>query len=150
MSKSSGLPGLEADLASRPGHVMHRAAQALLARKTSVLREFGLTVPQYGALVVLSYLPGASAAQLSRVCLVTPQSMATVLSNLEAKGLIERRPSDVHQKVQVTRLTRAGRALLKRADAQARAVEDRLSEAYTDQERDQLYELLERAIKLLS
>src|SRR5882724_9573992 len=96
VSKSSGLPGLEADLASRPGHVMHRAAQALLARKTSVLREFGLTVPQYGALVVLSYLPGASAAQLSRVCLVTPQSMATVLFNLEAKGLIERRPSDIH------------------------------------------------------
>ncbi len=143
------MAGLEAEIARRPGHVIKRAEQALMSAKGAVLREFELTVPQYSGLLVLSYLPGASGAQLARICAVTPQTMATVLSNLEVKGLISRSPSSVHQKVFVTKLTRSGSALLKRADVKAHAVEERLSAAFTDDERRTLTELLERAIKVL-
>lgn len=106
-------------------------------------------MPQYSALLALSYTPGASGAQLARVCVVTPQTMATVLSNLAAKNLIERQISDVHQKVLTTRLTRTGRTLLKRADAKARAVEERLSAEFSEDERELLRSLLERSIKAL-
>jgi DNA-binding MarR family transcriptional regulator len=150
MSKPSGVAGLEAEIASRLGHTFKRAEQALISEKTNALRPFDLTVPQYSVLLALSYTPGASGAQLARVCLVTPQTMTTVLSNLETKGFIERKPSSVHQKVLVTELTRAGRAVLKKADAKARAVEDRLGEAFDATERATLVELLERAIKVLN
>lgn len=150
MNKLSGHAGLEADLAGRLGHVIKRAEQALMAEKGRTLREFDLTVPQYAAMVVLYYLPGASGAQLARICAVTPQTMATVLSNLDVKGLIEREPSSVHNKVLVTRLTRAGRTLIKRADAKTRLVEERLWDAYSPDEREQLTSLLERAIKTLN
>jgi DNA-binding MarR family transcriptional regulator len=150
VSKNSGAAALEAEIAFRLGHAIKRAEQALMAEKSGALREFDLTVPQYSALLVLSYKPGASGAQLARSCVVTPQTMATVLSNLEAKGLIEREPSTVHQRVLVTRLTRTGHSLLKRADARARVIEERLSEAFEPAEREQLRELLERAIKALN
>lgn len=144
------MAGLEAEIARRPGHAIKRAEQALMSAKAAALREFDLTVPQYAGLLVLSYLPGASGAQLARICAVTPQTMATVLSNLEVKGLIKRTPSSVHQKVFVTKLTRAGSALLKRADVKAHAVEERLAAEFTDEERAQLADFLERAIKVLS
>ncbi|SFE40033.1 DNA-binding transcriptional regulator, MarR family [Actinoplanes philippinensis] len=134
----------------RLGLVIKRAEQALIARKTAVLREFGLTVPQYAALLLLSGGDGMSAAQLARESLVTPQTMATVLTNLETKGLIERDQSPLHQKVVVNRVTPAGAALLTGADAAAVRVERSLAAAYTDTERKQLAELLERAITTLT
>ena len=60
----------------RLGLVIKRAEQALIAEKTRVLQEFHLTVPQYAVLLVLRQTSEASAAQLARACLVTPQTMA--------------------------------------------------------------------------
>lgn len=149
MSKPTGMAALEAELASRLGHAIKRAEQALITAKTNVLREYNLTVPQYTVLLATSYLPGVSGAQLARVCEVTPQTMTTVLSNLESKGLITRTQSSVHQKVLVTSLTPGGRALLKRAGIPERAVEARLDDAFDHEERATLLDLLDRAAKAL-
>ena len=110
--------------AGRLGHTIKRAEQALIGRKTEALREFGLTVPQYAVLLLLSVSDGMSAAQLARECMVTPQTMATVLTNLEKADLVVREPSELHQKVVVNRATRAGRAIVKKADKAALRVED--------------------------
>jgi DNA-binding MarR family transcriptional regulator len=150
LSKLPDLAGLEAEIAGRLGETIKRAEQAVATEKTSVLREFDLTVPQYTVLLALSFTQGASGAQLARLCLVTPQTMTTVLSNLEAKGLVQRMPSSVHLKVLVTTLTRTGKALLKKADAKVRAVEERLDGAFDPDERTTLLELLTRATKVLS
>ncbi|WP_211592531.1 hypothetical protein [Microbispora sp. H10836] len=49
----------------------------------------------------------------------------------------------------MTRLTRAGLALLRKADAAAVAVERRLVDAFTPDEADRLRDLLERAVVVL-
>ncbi len=54
-----------------------------------------------------------------------------------------------HAQVLVTRLTRAGLALLRKADAAAVAVERRLVDAFTPDEADRLRDLLERAVVVL-
>lgn len=150
MSSKAESARIEAEIAARLGQSIKRAEQALIARKSAALRPFDLTVPQYAALMVLSYAPGLSGAQLARACMVTPQTMATVLGNLKTKGLVRRDPSSVHKKVLVTELTRTGRAVLSEADAAARAVEDRLSAEFDREDQEQLRSLLERAIKVLS
>jgi DNA-binding MarR family transcriptional regulator len=134
----------------RLGLVIKRAEQALIAEKTRALREFGLTVPQYAALLVLLGTTEASAAQLARACLVTPQTMATVLGNLEAKGLVTRGTSPLHQRVRTTQLTAVGRTLVRRADQAALAVERRLSATFSADEAERLTEYLERAITTLA
>jgi DNA-binding MarR family transcriptional regulator len=134
----------------RLGLVIKRAEQALIAEKTRVLQEFHLTVPQYAVLLVLLQTSEASAAQLARACLVTPQTMATVLSNLEEKGLIERAVSPLHQRVRVTQLTTKGTELVRRADPAVLAVERRLAAAFTADERKAFTEHLERAIATLA
>ncbi|GAA2224172.1 hypothetical protein GCM10010232_06220 [Streptomyces amakusaensis] len=135
--------------AGRLGHVIKRAEQALITRKTHVLREFGLTVPQYAVLLLLTASDGMSAAQLARECMVTPQTMATVLANLERDGLIERHPSPLHQKVVVNAATPEGRAVLAEADKVARRVEGALGAAFTPAERRQFEDFLERSISTL-
>ncbi|PZS26377.1 MAG: MarR family transcriptional regulator [Pseudonocardiales bacterium] len=134
----------------RLGLVLKRAEQALIAEKTRVLQESHLTVPQYAVLLVLLHTPKASAAQLARACLVTPQTMATVLSNLEGKGLIERAGSPLHQRVRVAQLTTKGTDLVRRADPAVLAVERRLAAAFTADEREAFTEHLERAIATLT
>lgn len=136
-------------LDERIGNVIKRAEQAVIAAKTAVLRPFGLTVPQYAALVALAEQPGISGARLARLCGVSAQAMNGVIGLLEQRGLIRREPSPDHGRVLLARLTRAGHALLRSADARAVAVERRLAAAYTGAEREQLCRLLETAVATL-
>ncbi|GAA4224307.1 DNA-binding MarR family transcriptional regulator [Streptosporangium album] len=128
----------------RLGSHVKRAEQELMALKHVVLKPSGLTVPQYQALYFLGGSPGMSAAALARACLVTPQTMATILGNLENKGLVERTAHPWHRNVLETRLTEKGRIVLEEADASASAVERMLSETFTTEERAQLVSLLGR------
>ncbi|MFI6153018.1 MarR family winged helix-turn-helix transcriptional regulator [Kitasatospora sp. NPDC051170] len=137
------------DFHDRLGHAIKRAEQALIAEKSRALRTVDLTVPQYVALLVLQQSSGMSGAQLARECMVTPQTMTTILTNLENKGLISRETSSLHQKVLVTRLTRSGRALARKADTLARGVEQRLADALSTAEQAQLRSLLERSAEAL-
>jgi DNA-binding MarR family transcriptional regulator len=136
-------------LSTRLGTAIKRAEQALMAEKTRVLKPFGLSVPQYAALHALSVAP-LTGAQMARVCCVTPQSMASLLTTLESKNLVDRSPSEVHSLVRVAQLTRAGRALFAEADAAALAVEARLSSAYTAEEEGLTRELLQRSVNALT
>ncbi|HWG28317.1 MarR family transcriptional regulator [Actinospica sp.] len=150
MSQAARIAGFEQHVAARTGNVIKRAEQALMAEKARALREFDVTVPQYTALLALSYVPGLSGAQLARLGLVTPQNMSTVLNNLEAKGLIRREVSEIHQRVFVVHLTEAGEKVTQRADAAARAVEQRLDDGLGEPQRSAVRELLEAAISALN
>jgi DNA-binding MarR family transcriptional regulator len=133
----------------RLGNLVKRAEQVVAAGKTAVLRDLDLTVPQYSALLTLGEHPGISGANLARRCMVTPQTMATMLANLETRGLVERRRSEDHGQVLVSRLTRSGQALLRKADERAVELEQRMADAFSDTERDDLRQYVERLIAAL-
>jgi DNA-binding MarR family transcriptional regulator len=128
---------------------IRRAEQALMAHHESVLRGYGLTLTQYTVLLALSREGGLSGAQLARACGVTQQTMATVLTGLQNKGLVTRQPSPVHAKVLIASATDAGRDLLDRAYQEVVVLERALTDSYTPQERATLAELLERATAIL-
>jgi DNA-binding MarR family transcriptional regulator len=134
----------------RLGHHIKRVEQELIAVKHSVLRPFNLNVPQYTALLALDAEPGLSGAVLARRCLVTPQTMSSVLATLERRGLVERKPHPIHGHILETRLTRSGRSLLNRADAAAVDVELHLGGAFSAAETAQLIALLGRCSEALA
>lgn len=133
----------------RLGMHVKRVEQHLMAVKNAALRPLGLTVPQYAALLLLSLNPGMSAAALARSCLVTPQTMATVLSNLEAKDMVTRRPHRWHGNVIEHLLTEVGQQALARADSEASAIERALAEEFSAVERQQLLAMLDRMSRQL-
>ncbi|MEU7142359.1 MarR family transcriptional regulator [Nocardia sp. NPDC046473] len=132
----------------RLGSYVKRAEQALQTAKNAALKPAGVTVPQYSALLFLGENPGISAAALARLCGVTPPTMNTVLTNLQDRGLIERTPHAWHKNILETRLTEAGAAVMKDADARAVRVERAVAAGFTDAERATLQELLARCADL--
>ena len=133
------------DLCSR----IRTAEQALMAHHEAVLRRHGLAMTQYLVLLALSREGGMSGAQLARVCGVTQQSMASVLTGLQGKGLIVRAPSPLHAKVQVATPTPEGEAAFRAAYGEVAVLERELSAAFSAKERAALIALLERATDVL-
>lgn len=144
-----GEKAFRQDLDARLGTYVKLAEQAIIAGKSHILRDYDLSIAQYATMMALYYVPGQCAAQLARTALVTPQTMANVLSKLDEKRLIDRVPSDVHSRVNVITLTAAGEALVLRADDEARHVEQRLRDEFTPEERTQLRDLLLRVAAVL-
>ncbi|GAA3080919.1 MarR family winged helix-turn-helix transcriptional regulator [Streptosporangium carneum] len=136
-------------VSERLGSHLKRAAQALSAAKQATLKQAGLTVPQYAALLYLSDNPGMSAAALARACAVTPPTMNTVLKNLQEQGLIERTPHEWHRNILETRLTEKGERVLADADPRAVRVERGLAAEFSQEERETLVALLGRCIGFL-
>jgi DNA-binding MarR family transcriptional regulator len=134
----------------RLGSHLKRVELDLTTAKAAAVKPAGLTVPQYAALFVLDEQPGISAAELARRCLVTPQTMTTILRNLESAELVERTPHPLHRHVIETRPTPAGRKALEEADKRATAVERRLAAAFTTEELDTLRALLARCSESLT
>jgi len=128
---------------------IRRAEQALMAHHEGVLRGYGLTMTQYTVLLTLSRDDGMSGAQLARACGVTQQSMATVLTGMQNKGLIDRQPSPVHAKVLIATLTPGGRDLLDRAYQEVIVLERALTDRFTADEHRLFCEFLDRATATL-
>ncbi|MEU6187788.1 MarR family transcriptional regulator [Nocardia sp. NPDC047038] len=128
---------------------IRRAEQALMAHHEAVLRGYGLTMTQYTVLLILSRDDAMSGAQLARACGVTQQSMATVLTGMQNKELIDRQPSPVHAKVMIATLTPTGRDLLDRAYREVIVLERALTDRFTPDEHKQFCEFLDRATATL-
>ncbi|MBM4569209.1 MarR family transcriptional regulator [Rhodococcus hoagii] len=113
----------------RLGTHIRRIARLIIDAKAAALRPLDLTVPQYSTLLSIRHLEPTSAAQLARTGMGTPQATATMLSTLEGKGLVNRRPSPMHQKLIEVRLTALGAKTIEEADHLAADIETRLRTA---------------------
>ncbi|MEU4326048.1 hypothetical protein [Nonomuraea dietziae] len=75
--------------------------------------------------------------------------MATVLTGMQAKGLIDGQPSLVHAKVVIATLADAGRHLLDEAGQEVNMLEKAFVDRFTPAERGQFCDLLDRATETL-
>ncbi|MFQ6393948.1 MarR family winged helix-turn-helix transcriptional regulator [Nocardia sp. KC 131] len=128
---------------------IRRTEQALMAHHEAVLRTYRLTMTQYAVLLTLSRGGDLSGAQLARACGVTQQSMATVLTGMQNKGLIDRQPSPVHAKVMIAALTDDGQRVLEGAYQKVNVLEKAFLDKFTPAEHKQFTDLLDRATETL-
>ena len=73
------------------------------------LEEEGITLAQLRMLNALAEQPETSAADLSRICYITPQSMQAVVQHAEKVGWITRAPSPENRRILTASLTGKGR-----------------------------------------
>ena len=103
--------------AVRLSYVIARLDRALRRRIEEALEPFGLSLPQFTTLSVLSRRSGLSNAQLARRAYITPQSMNEVVLGLERRGLLARRPDPAHRRILRAAVTAEGRDVLARCEA---------------------------------
>ncbi|MBY8847281.1 MarR family transcriptional regulator [Saccharothrix sp. MB29] len=99
---------------------------AVRANLDEVLRPHGLTTSTYTALTVLERREGMTTADLARNSFVTPQAMADIITALESRGLISRRPDPDHGRRRLIDLTGPGRAALAEVAPAVAALEERM------------------------
>jgi DNA-binding MarR family transcriptional regulator len=149
MATSKADVARQQEINDRISTLLQHASAVMVARKAESLAEFDLTTTQYTAMLLLRCNPGVSSAQLARLCRVTPQSMSVVTAALEQRGLAERMPVAIHARVMALELTRKGTALVTKADAAARAVDERYAAQFSAEELTTLRALLGRARRAL-
>ncbi|MFI5729825.1 MarR family winged helix-turn-helix transcriptional regulator [Kribbella sp. NPDC051587] len=99
------------------------------------LAEHGLSVQQYGALMVLTHHPGFTVADIGRMVGTARQSANELITGLEKAGLAERRPHPQDRRTQQVFLTPAGEHRLATAAPAVLEVEAELEASFTASDR---------------
>jgi DNA-binding MarR family transcriptional regulator len=110
------LASEEAKSVPRVGYLVYRVERRLRARLDEELRLHGISTPEYVTLSLLRERDGLSCAQLARWAMVTPQAMNLVISALERRRLIRRRPDPRHRRVLRASVTAKGLGTLGRCE----------------------------------
>jgi DNA-binding MarR family transcriptional regulator len=122
-------------LLARMGHVASKQFAERIA-------QLGLTTRMWGALNVLD-AEGATTQQFLGKCTgIDPSSMVATIDDLEARGLVERRPHPSDRRAHALHITDEGREVLTRGRRLAHGAQEDLLAPLTAQERKTLHDLL--------
>jgi DNA-binding MarR family transcriptional regulator len=128
--------------APRIAYLIYRVERRLRVRLDEAVASHGITTTEFVTLSVLRDRDGLSCAQLARWAFVTPQAMNLVISALERRALVRRRPDPHHGRVLRASVTPKGLKVLERCDRTMDAIEadmlDGLDAETTDVVRDAL------------
>jgi DNA-binding MarR family transcriptional regulator len=119
----------------RVGYLVYMVERRLRARLDEEMRaHHGVSTTEYVTLSVLRERDGLSCAQLARLAFVTPQAMNLVVSALERRGLVRRRPDPSHRRVLRASVTPKGLRQLERCDRSMDRIEaDMLADVPAEQ-----------------
>lgn len=115
-------------------YAIKQVEQVVRARLDSLLRPHGITTVQYGALTVLQRETRTTSSELARNAFVTPQSMADMMSMLEALGLIEREKDVVDRRRLNVVLSSRGQELLRACEPEVVELERMMLHDLNDQQ----------------
>lgn len=124
------------------GYLLYRVMAALRPAVAAELRPFGLGLPEFVCLRILSKSPGRSSAELARDTNVSAQAMNLVLRGLEDAGAVTRPATVAAGRALPARLTGQGEALLKRAEAAVAVADESILADLTPTERREFKRLL--------
>lgn len=94
---------------------LYAASRAVTARYRPILDRFGLTYPQYVALLVLWERGDTTVKDLGAALMLDSGTLSPLLKRLEAAGLVTRRRSTEDERSVIVSLTQSGVALQKQA-----------------------------------
>ena len=124
------------------GFMLYRVVASLRPQVAAELKPLELRLPEYVCLRILSNQPGLTSAELARGTNVSAQAANQVLRALEERGALSRPAVTPSGRAMPAQLTRRGKALLKRADVAVHRAEQRILTRLTDEQQNQLKQLL--------
>jgi len=124
------------------GYKLKKTQHSLRIAMDEALRFLDLTTPQYSVLAQLELKPGVSNAALARASFITAQTMHGIISNLEKRGLLERKNDVSHGRILCTQLTEVGAQLVQRAHKIIQKVEANMTSSLSEEKKLLLEKLL--------
>lgn len=131
-----------------PGYLFRRMQQIAVALFMEECRAFDLTPVQYGSLIAIHTHPGIDATRLSAVIAFDRSTLGSVIERLEAKKLIDRKPSFEDKRVKLLYLTKAGAAMLRDIMPSVEKAQARMLQPLKPADRKVLMTLLTQLVDL--
>ena len=126
------------------GYTIKQVQQQIHTAMEDSLRPLSLSLSQYNVLKSLETSSTVTGAQLARQAFVTPQTMHTILTTMERKGLIVRTAIDGNVKsFNISRMEKGGK-VLNSADEALTKLFDQANATLTLSEYDELEHLLKK------
>lgn len=132
---------------SRPGYLIRRLHQIHCALFLEELREANLTPVQYGLLTALAFRGELDQGSLAEELGLDRTTAAEVLSRLEKRGLVSRKPNPRDRRARLAKITRRGRALTAAMFSAMQRAQDRMCAPLSQKERDVFMATLIRLIE---
>jgi MarR family transcriptional regulator, lower aerobic nicotinate degradation pathway regulator len=123
-------------LFARPGFLIRRLHQVHTWLFSEETQQFNITPVQFSLLTALAEHGEMDQNTLALEIGLERTSVAEVLPRLETRGLVERRPSEQDKRVRLVKISRKGRALLKRMETAVQRAHDRTIELLPEGERE--------------
>jgi DNA-binding MarR family transcriptional regulator len=131
-----------------PGYLFRRMQQIAVAIFVEECKAYDLTPVQYAALIAMHTHPGIDATRLSAVIAFDRSTLGNVIERLEAKKLIERKPSGEDKRVKLLSLTKAGATLLRDIMVSVDRAQARMLQPLKPTDRKTLMALLTQLVDL--
>lgn len=132
---------------SRPGYLIRRLHQIHCALFLEECKVSALTPVQYGLLTALAVRGELDQGSLAEELGLDRTTAAEVLSRLERRGLVARKPNPRDRRARLARITARGRSLTAEVFASMQRAQDRLCAPLSQKERDVFMATLVRLIE---
>lgn len=142
--KPIGPHGFHEALAKHTGFLISRLGLVAQKRFAELLEQLGLNPRMWGVLNVLDAEGPITQHALGKLVGIDPSSMVSTIDELEAKGLVERRPHPTDRRAHALYMTELGRKTLAQGRKQARTAQEELLAPLSAEEREQLHSMLLR------
>ena len=129
------------------GYNARRAYSTISALFFERMAPYGLKQVEYSVLALLAHNPGATSRQLCATLDILPPNLVSLISALDRRGLIERRPHPRDGRAIGLHLTPAGLALAQETEKVVIELEGEAADALTERERGTLRSLLQKLYK---
>ncbi|HEV7459464.1 MAG TPA: MarR family transcriptional regulator [Solirubrobacteraceae bacterium] len=139
-------PSTDTEVAEYAGQLFFRLWRASHTQVAEALESLGLTPALFGVLNVLGARAGAIQQEIGTAMAIDPSTMVSLIDQLEAAGLAERRPHPTDRRARAIAITPKGRRVLEKGRQMSQQVEDDVLRGLTAAERRQLITLLRRAL----
>ncbi|MFF8772455.1 MarR family winged helix-turn-helix transcriptional regulator [Kitasatospora sp. NPDC015120] len=123
-----------------------RLKQGLATAETLAVREHGLSLWGYTVLMAIVDAPTRSQLALAQAVSVDKSKLVLVLDELEAAGLVARRPDPADRRARIVEATDTGRRVLDAARDDVRAIEENLLSDLEPSARQALHTALGRLV----
>jgi DNA-binding MarR family transcriptional regulator len=129
-----------------PAYLIRRLQLISVAVIAEAFEGDDMPVPQWAVLTVIHSHPDIDQSRLSELVSIDRTNTGRLVDQLEAKGLIERRPNGADRRVWMLRCTPRGAKLRERLVTRALASQDMLLSSLSKAERETFIHLMERVV----
>jgi DNA-binding MarR family transcriptional regulator len=155
INKATTLADRSSRMLAEPSPPPYRRVPAYLIRRLQMIstaivaEEFedeDMPVAQWAVLTIIESHPEIDQSRLAEVVAIDKTNCGRLVDELEAKGLVERRPHDSDRRVWMLRCTSLGHKTRKRLRPRALATQGRLLSCLEPADRERFIDLMSRVV----